>query len=171
MKQSLGLVEIEGLACAVVVADAMVKSANVELLGVETARGMGYMTIKVAGDVGAVNAAVEAGCQLGRMDGKLVSWKVIPRPSDSVEQAFCRPAVQEPAEAAKEEKPAAEAVQEAPAAEEGKPQEKAEEKPEAKPEIKAEAEVKPEAKAEEKPAAAAPRKKDKHKKKNTDSRS
>ena len=85
MRQSLGLVEIAGLACAVVVADAMVKSANVELMGIESAKGMGYTTIKVVGDVGAVNAAVEAGCQMGRMDGKLVSWKVIPRPSDALE--------------------------------------------------------------------------------------
>ena len=85
MRQSLGLVEIAGLACAVVVADALVKSANVELMGIESAKGMGYTTIKVVGDVGAVNAAVEAGCQMGRMDGKLVSWKVIPRPSDALE--------------------------------------------------------------------------------------
>lgn len=147
MKQSLGLVEIEGLACTVVVADAMVKSANVELLGVETARGMGYMTIKVAGDVGAVNAAVEAGCQLGRMDGKLVSWKVIPRPSDSVEQAFCCSAVQEePTESVEEEKPADEAVQEVPAAE-----------------------GKDESGSQEKPAETTPRKKDRHRKKDTDS--
>ena len=141
MRQSLGLVEIAGLACAVVVADAMVKSANVELMGIESAKGMGYTTIKVVGDVGAVNAAVEAGCQMGRMDGKLVSWKVIPRPSDALEVFLPKeePVVEEPV--------AAEPVKEIPVTEE-----KAEETPA----------------AEEKPHEAAPKKKDKAKKKNTE---
>ncbi len=95
MKQALGLVEIKGLSTAVVVADAMSKAANVQLLGLETAKGMGYMTIKVVGDVGAVNAAVSAGCQVGTMNQKLVSWKVIPRPSDDIERMFCTPVTQE----------------------------------------------------------------------------
>ena len=60
MKQALGLVEIAGLCIAVTAADAMVKSANVELVELEPAKGGGYMTIKVVGDVGAVNAAVMA---------------------------------------------------------------------------------------------------------------
>ena len=89
MKQSLGLVEIQGLSTAVLVADAMVKSANVRIIEIENAKGSGYMTIKVVGDVGAVNAAVNAGQQLGAMNQKLVSWRVIPRPSDFVENTFC----------------------------------------------------------------------------------
>lgn len=88
MKQALGLVEIAGLCIAVTAADAMVKSANVELVELEPAKGGGYMTIKVVGDVGAVNAAVMAGRQVGEEHQKLVAWKVIPRPSDFVEDAF-----------------------------------------------------------------------------------
>ena len=91
MKQALGLVEISGLSTAVVVADTMVKAANVRILEIENTKGLGYMTIKIVGDVGAVNAAVNAGKQIGTANGKLVSWKVIPRPSDYVDQTFCCP--------------------------------------------------------------------------------
>ena len=91
MKQALGLVEISGLSTAVVVADTMAKAANVRILEIENTKGLGYMTIKIVGDVGAVNAAVNAGKQIGTANGKLVSWKVIPRPSDYVDQTFCCP--------------------------------------------------------------------------------
>lgn len=91
MKQALGLVEISGLSTAVVAADTMAKAANIRILEIENTKGLGYMTIKIAGDVGAVNAAVNAGKQIGAANNKLVSWKVIPRPSDYVEQAFCCP--------------------------------------------------------------------------------
>lgn len=88
MKQALGLVEVQGLSTAVVVADTMVKAANVTILEIENSKGQGYMTVKVAGDVGAVNAAVSAGKQTGLENQKLVSFKVIARPADSVEQIF-----------------------------------------------------------------------------------
>lgn len=88
MKQALGLVEIQGLSTAVLVADTMVKAANVTILEIENSKGQGYMTVKVAGDVGAVNAAVSAGKQTGLENQKLVSFKVIARPADSVEQIF-----------------------------------------------------------------------------------
>lgn len=91
MKQALGLVEIQGLSTAVVVADTMAKAANIRILEIENTKGLGYMTIKVAGDVGAVNAAVNAGRQIGTENRSLVSWKVIPRPSDYVEHTFCDP--------------------------------------------------------------------------------
>ena len=91
MKQALGLVEISGLSTAVVAADTMANAANIRILEIENTKGLGYMTIKIAGDVGAVNAAVNAGKQIGAANNKLVSWKVIPRPSDYVEQAFCCP--------------------------------------------------------------------------------
>ena len=91
MKQSLGLVEIIGLSTAVFVADAMVKAANVQIIEMENSKGLGYMTIKIQGDIGAVKAAVDAGCQLSRISGKLAGCKVIPRPSDYVEQTFCNP--------------------------------------------------------------------------------
>ena len=61
VEKSLGLVEVRGLSCAIEVADAMVKAANVVLDELEAARGNGMMTVKVRGDVGAVRAAVEAG--------------------------------------------------------------------------------------------------------------
>ena len=88
MKQALGLVEIQGLATAVLAADAMVKAANIQILEIENSKGLGYMAIKVSGDVGDVDAAVNVGCQVGRMNGKLISWKVIPRPSDTVAEIF-----------------------------------------------------------------------------------
>ncbi len=91
MKQSLGLVEIIGLSTAVFVADVMLKAANVQIIEMENSKGLGYMTIKIQGDIGAVKAAVDAGCQLGRISGKLAGCKVIPRPSDYVEQTFCNP--------------------------------------------------------------------------------
>ena len=91
MKQALGLVEISGLSTAVVAADTMAKAANIRILEIENTKGLGYMTIKIAGEVGAVNAAVNAGKQIGAANNKLVSWKVIPRPSDYVEHAFCCP--------------------------------------------------------------------------------
>lgn len=91
MKQALGLVEIQGLSTAVVVADTMAKAANIRILEIENTKGLGYMTIKIAGDVGAVYAAVNAGRQTGIANQKLVSWKVIPRPSDYVEHTFCDP--------------------------------------------------------------------------------
>ena len=98
MKQALGLVEIAGLCIAVAAADAMVKAANVELVELEPAKGGGYMTIKVVGNVGAVNAAVMAGCQIGKEHQKLVAWKVIPRPSDFVEDTFVIHKAEEPKE-------------------------------------------------------------------------
>lgn len=96
MKQALGLVEIQGLPTAVVVADTMAKAANIRILEIENTKGLGYMTIKIAGDVGAVNAAVNAGRQVGLLHDKLVSWKVIPRPSDYVGKTFCSPDPPEP---------------------------------------------------------------------------
>ncbi len=88
MKQALGLVEVQGLSTAVLVADTMVKAANVTILEIENSKGQGYMTVKIAGDVGAVNAAVSAGKQTGLENQKLVSFKVIARPADSVDQIF-----------------------------------------------------------------------------------
>lgn len=92
MKQALGLVEISGLSTAVVVADTMAKAANIRILEIENTKGLGYMTIKITGDVGAVKAAVDAGSQIGVINGQLVSCKVIPRPSDYVESTFCKSA-------------------------------------------------------------------------------
>ncbi len=90
MKQALGLVEVTGLSNAVVVADTMLKAANVQMLDIENSKGLGFMTIKIIGDVGAVNAAIMAGKQLAIQGNSLVSTKVIPRPSDYIEKTFLK---------------------------------------------------------------------------------
>ena len=83
-KQALGMVETKGLIAAIEAADAMVKAANVTLVGKEKI-GSGLVTIMVRGDVGAVKAAVEAGSAAARRVGELVSTHVIPRPHSEVE--------------------------------------------------------------------------------------
>ncbi len=84
MKEALGMVETKGLVGAIEAADAMVKAANVTLLGKETI-GSGLVTVMVRGDVGAVKAAVEAGASAAKRVGELVSVHVIPRPHSDVE--------------------------------------------------------------------------------------
>lgn len=88
MKQAIGLVEVKGLASAIEVSDTMVKVANVELLGVEKAKGFGWMTVKVAGDVGAVKAAVDAGKAKAVQNNVYLSSLVIPRPANNLENFF-----------------------------------------------------------------------------------
>ena len=88
MKQAIGLVEVKGLASAIEVSDTMVKVANVELLGVEKAKGFGWMTVKVAGDVGAVKAAVDAGKAKAVQNNVFLSALVIPRPANNLENFF-----------------------------------------------------------------------------------
>lgn len=82
---SLGLIETVGLVAAVEAADAAVKSANVTLVGYELARGSGMATVKVEGDVGAVNAAVSAAKAAASRVGRVVSTRVIARPSSYLE--------------------------------------------------------------------------------------
>lgn len=83
-KQALGMVETKGLIGAIEAADAMVKAANVKLIGKERI-GSGLVTVMVRGDVGAVKAATEAGAAAARRVGELISVHVIPRPHDDVE--------------------------------------------------------------------------------------
>lgn len=85
MKQALGLVETKGLVGAIEAADAMVKAANVTLVGKEKI-GSGLVTVMVRGDVGAVKAATEAGAEAARRVGELKSVHVIPRPHADVEE-------------------------------------------------------------------------------------
>ncbi len=81
---ALGMVETKGLVGAVEAADAMVKAANVTLIGKETIGG-GYVTVMVRGDVGAVKAATDAGAAAAKRVGELVSVHVIPRPHSNIE--------------------------------------------------------------------------------------
>lgn len=83
-KQALGLVETRGLIGAIEAADAMVKAANVKLMGKEQI-GSGLVTVMVRGDVGAVKASVEAGSAAASRVGELYGAHVIPRPHDDVE--------------------------------------------------------------------------------------
>src|SRR5450759_4555571 len=81
---ALGMVETKGLVGAIEAADAMVKAANVNLIGSEYVGG-GFVTVMVRGDVGAVKAATDAGAAAAKRVGELVSVHVIPRPHKDVE--------------------------------------------------------------------------------------
>ena len=83
-KEALGMVETKGLVGAIEAADAMVKAANVTLMGKEKI-GSGLVTVMVRGDVGAVKAAVDAGAAAAKRVGELSSVHVIPHPHDDVE--------------------------------------------------------------------------------------
>jgi len=81
----LGLIETIGLAAAVEAADIAVKSANVELVGYELAKGDGMTTVKLLGDVGAVKAAVDSAKAAAALVNKVYSTQVIPRPAAGLE--------------------------------------------------------------------------------------
>ena len=85
MQAALGMVETKGYVGAVEAADAMVKSANVSLVGSEKI-GAGLVTVLVRGDVGAVKAATDAGASAAERVGELISVHVIPRPHNDVEK-------------------------------------------------------------------------------------
>ncbi|NOH16463.1 ethanolamine utilization microcompartment protein EutM [Clostridium cochlearium] len=81
---ALGMIETKGLVGAIEAADAMVKAANVTLIGKEQI-GAGLVTVMVRGDVGAVKAATDAGAAAAERVGELISVHVIPRPHSEVE--------------------------------------------------------------------------------------
>lgn len=83
--QSLGLIETVGLAVAVEAADAAMKSASVTLLGYELTKGGGLVTVKLTGEVGAMNAAVAAGVAAASRIGEVYAWKVIARTASGIE--------------------------------------------------------------------------------------
>ncbi|MEY9979571.1 BMC domain-containing protein [Lysinibacillus sp. RC79] len=76
---ALGMIETRGLIGSIEAADAMVKAANVNIVG-KVHVGGGIVTVLVTGDVGAVKAATEAGTEAARRVGELLSVHVIPRP-------------------------------------------------------------------------------------------
>jgi ethanolamine utilization protein EutM len=86
---ALGMIETRGLIGAIEAADAMVKTANVILIGKEYI-GAGYVTVLARGDVGAVKAATDAGAAAARRVGELVSVHVIPRPHADVDRVLPR---------------------------------------------------------------------------------
>ncbi|MFK4567891.1 ethanolamine utilization microcompartment protein EutM [Enterococcus sp. UD-01] len=81
---ALGMIETKGLIGSIEAADAMVKAANVSLVGKELVGG-GIVTVMVRGDVGAVKAATDAGAAAAQRVGELLSVHVIPRPHTEVE--------------------------------------------------------------------------------------
>src|SRR3979490_1897435 len=83
--EALGMIETKGLVGSIEAADAMVKAANVILIGKEYI-GAGYVTVMVRGDVGAVKAATDAGAAAARRVGVLVAVHVIPRPHEHVKK-------------------------------------------------------------------------------------
>jgi len=83
--EALGMIETKGLVGSIEAADAMVKAANVILIGKEYI-GAGYVTVMVRGDVGAVKAATDAGAAAALRVGELVAVHVIPRPHEHVEK-------------------------------------------------------------------------------------
>ncbi len=85
MQEALGMIETRGLVAAIEAADAMVKAANVVLVGSEKI-GSGLVSIMVRGDVGAVKSAVEAGNEAASRLGEVVATHVIPRPHADVEK-------------------------------------------------------------------------------------
>ncbi|HIR34992.1 MAG TPA: BMC domain-containing protein [Candidatus Faecimorpha stercoravium] len=85
MLEALGMIETRGLVAAIEAADAMVKAANVTLIGTEKI-GSGLVSVMVRGDVGAVNAAVEAGSHAAQNLGEIIAVHVIPRPHSDVEK-------------------------------------------------------------------------------------
>ena len=90
MAKALGMVEVAGLCPAIATCDVMVKAANVTILEIERAKGGGYTTVKVEGDVGAVEASCRAGSAFAKEEGYLVSVKIIPRPNPSTEKWFMK---------------------------------------------------------------------------------
>ncbi len=84
MQQALGLIETKGLVGAIEAADAMVKAANVKLIGKEKVTG-GLITVKVIGEVAAVKFSVDAGAAAAQRVGELISTHVIPRPDNQID--------------------------------------------------------------------------------------
>lgn len=143
MGKSLGTIEVVGLSSAIVVADAMAKTANIEINDLEITKGFGYVTVKIFGDVGAVKAAISAGKSLALQSGAYVASNVIARPNMDLEKRILSFREEE-----KKEEPKKEEVKEEPKVEEKventsenteKPVEKKEEVKDTKEEVEPEA--------------------------------
>ena len=84
MKQSLGLLEVSGLALAISCADVMAKAASITLVGLEKTNGSGWTVIKIIGDVASVQAAISTGASFADQREGLVAHKVICRPGEGI---------------------------------------------------------------------------------------
>lgn len=139
MGKSLGTIEVVGLSSAIVVADAMAKTANIEINDLEITKGFGFVTVKIFGDVGAVKAAISAGKSLALQSGAYVASNVIARPNMDLEKRILSFREEE-----KKEEPKKEEVKETKETKETKVK-----KVEAKQETSIKEEIKPEVKKEE----------------------
>ena len=83
--RALGMIETRGLIASIEAADAMVKAANVQLIGKEKVQG-GLITILVVGETAAVKSAIDAGASAAQRVGELVSTHLIPRPDDQLDE-------------------------------------------------------------------------------------
>lgn len=90
MNESLGLLEVKGLLGAITMADVMVKASNVHVVNIDRANGFGWFTVKVVGDVGAIQSAIQAGSITAKEMGCFIGCKVIPRVSQSVVDVFLK---------------------------------------------------------------------------------
>lgn len=109
MKKSLGLLEIKGLASAIVVADTMAKTASVTIVGIESCKGGGWQTIKVVGDVAAVQAALSSGSELAKRTNSFIAMKTLSRPDQVVFDTWGVNSAQRKAKVSGVEKPEKEA--------------------------------------------------------------
>lgn len=91
-QQALGILETKGLACLVAGTDAMLKAADVTLIGPMKSVGSGLCSAMIEGDVAAVKASIEVGSQTATELGEVVSMQVIPRPHDEVNAVLPRAA-------------------------------------------------------------------------------
>lgn len=89
MEKAIGLIETKGLVGMIEAADAMLKAANVRLIGKERIGG-GFMTVIVEGEVAAVKASVDAGAAAAKRVGEVISIHVIPRPHEEIEKLLPR---------------------------------------------------------------------------------
>ena len=94
---AIGMIETKGYVAALAAADAMVKAANVTLVGKEKI-GSGLVTVMVRGDVGAVKASVEAGAAAAKRVGELYSVHIIPSPHEDVEMLLAEQPKAKPAQ-------------------------------------------------------------------------
>jgi len=104
MKEALGTIEVLGLTNGIVVADEMVKSANISVNDIEITRGFGYVTVKVVGDIGAVQAAINTGKAVAMRNDKLIACNVIARPAARIGQVFVKEEEKKVVKEVKEEK-------------------------------------------------------------------
>ena len=104
MKEALGTIEVLGLTNGIVVADEMVKSANISVNDIEITRGFGYVTVKVVGDIGAVQAAINTGKAVAMRNDKLIACNVIARPAARIGQVFVKEEEKKEVKEVKEDK-------------------------------------------------------------------